>query len=116
MVDEEGHWSFNGQSFDEAAKWMGESYFKGDFGKVGYIFAATMDKEIHMTPGPKPDRGPKMGAEFAQGMLKAMKVGEFEIKDLFECLEKEEKAEKIFEKGTHELVWAMKKQDVKLAI
>lgn len=49
-------------------------------------------------------------------MFKATKIGDFETKALFECLEKEPKAEKMFEMATKELFVAMEKQDPKIAI
>jgi len=50
QADKEGHMMFNGHNFDEAGKYMAESLFKGDFGKMGWLFAASMDKELNPSP------------------------------------------------------------------
>lgn len=73
---------------------------------MGYIFAATMDKELAPSPPappspPHPHPDPrhdlmKHGAEFAQGFFKGSKVGEFQTTDLYHCLEKEHMADKLF--------------------
>lgn len=122
QADKEGHLMFNGKDISEAGKWMAESLMKKDFGKLGWLFAATMDKELHPDPSPHPRPHPdehevmKFAAEFAQGFLKGGKVGDFEIRDLYECLEHEPTADKIFEATLHEWEWAAKKKDAELGL
>ena len=56
------------------------------------------------------------GAEFASGFLKGAKVGEFETKELFECVVKEQHAEEIFAKADMEIGESFKKKDVATGI
>lgn len=121
----EGHkFTFNGKDISESGKWMADSYMKQDFGKMGWIFAHAMDEELAPAPtpgpGPKPDPKPcpflEHAAHFAQGFLKGAKVGEFESKDLYECLMKEKKADKIFEEVEKEWKYAIEKKDIKMGI
>lgn len=46
QANKEGHLMFNGQDIGESEKWMAEALMKKDFGKLGWIFATTMDKEL----------------------------------------------------------------------
>lgn len=53
---------------------------------------------------------------FAVGFFKGAKVGEFEGKDIYHCLEKEKGADKIFAEVEKEWKYAMEKKDINLGI
>ena len=52
-----------------------------------------------------------MGAEFAAGFLYGTKVGGFDEKSLYECLQKEPRADDLFLKADNDLKMALYKHD-----
>lgn len=78
-----------------------ESLMKGDLNKVGYLFASELVKDEGSPKKPVPSKkDPKRealyhAAHFAQGFLKGAKVGDFDVRELAECIAHEPKTEKM---------------------
>jgi len=65
---------------------------------------------------PKKKYAQKMGAEFAAGFLYGSRVGGFDEKKLYECLDREAKADELFFNADIELKNAIYKKDAALAV
>lgn len=58
----------------------------------------------------------KVGAEFASGFLYGARVGGFAVHELYECLEKEPKADETFYKADIEMKRAFEAKDGELGV
>jgi len=92
---------FNGHDMSSIVKPLEDGLKSMDLEKVGFTFASELVKDEGSpkkpVPSKKDDKREMLfhAAHFAKGFLKGAKVGEFDIKELAECIEHEPETEKM---------------------
>lgn len=104
---------FNGKDFNKSAYWLAKTWESQDFKKFGWLLAHEMDVAVN---APQPCPVLLHGSEFASGFLYGAKVGGYDSKLLYKCLEKEEKADMIYHHGFEDLWGSIKAKNPKQGI
>lgn len=107
------HLYFNGKDFSKSAYWLAKTWESQDFKKFGYLLAHEMD--VAVSP-PQPCPVLEHGSEFASGFLYGAKVGGYDSKLLYKCLEREKKADEIYMHGFQDIWGSIKGKNAKQAI
>lgn len=82
---------YNWQNIDMEGQWMAAEYKKQDWDMLGYAFGKTItDREDGECPVIR------VGAKFAHGFFKGVKLGDIDEGRLADCLNSEPSADKIF--------------------